>query len=723
MIEIGAVLGGKYRVLAKLGEGGMGAVFRAENQVTGKLVAIKCMHPQVRNSSSASERLLREARAASSLSHPNVVDVYDVLQDGEHVFLVMQLLHGETLKDFLNRESQPRISEFVSLLLPAISGVAAAHERGVIHRDLKPDNIFLEQMTGSPHGVAKVLDFGIAKLAGTQGQTLTQTGMALGTPLYMSLEQLRGDKDVDGRVDVYAFGVMLYQAVTGQMPFEAATLPELAIKVATTDARPVKSLRPDVPTSLANIIDWAVARNRDARLPDLQTLKRELAVFARDHSFRDQMTHHEAAIPLLRAAGSERSSGSAAPQRPSERPSDPAPPADSNQFAVADTMRAREIMRRKSASRRRPLWLLGAAGTAGLALIVLQPWAAEAPSSEEHASESAVQPALTGEPAAAASDSPAAAKASASATQGESAAQRGHDGTRGSQQAESAPSNPAAASQSAAANPAAASQQAERAASNPAAASQSANSAAVNPAAASQQAERSASNPAAASQSANSAASNPAASRSASNPPAASQAANSAASNPPASQQAERAAASQSANGTASNSPAASQSANRAETPGMQPQAANPAARGAAAPSTPALQPVGKPATPNGSAEQPSKVASDGASNANTQRNAAAAPATGKPTSSDSAAKPNVAATPAKPTQAAAPLTAATQPKPVQPSAATTPTLNAAAAKEKVEAPLRAAQQQPPAVQPVRVATPTQPAPAKKKTSAELIGF
>jgi serine/threonine-protein kinase len=126
---------------------------------------------------------LREARAASSLNHPNVVDVYDVLHDGERLFLVMELLHGETLRAFLERDPQPKLSDFISLLLPAVAGVAAAHERGVIHRDLKPDNIFLERVAGSSHGIAKVLDFGIAKLAAPQGQTLTQTGAMLGTPL------------------------------------------------------------------------------------------------------------------------------------------------------------------------------------------------------------------------------------------------------------------------------------------------------------------------------------------------------------------------------------------------------------------------------------------------------------------------------------------------------------------------------------------------------------
>jgi tRNA A-37 threonylcarbamoyl transferase component Bud32 len=295
----GAVLGGKYRVIAKVGEGGMGTVFRAENVVTGKHVAVKWMHPHVAANSDAAERLLREAQAASRLTHPNVVDVYDIVQDDQTLFLVMELLEGETLGSCLQRNPHPKISEFIALLLPAMEGVAAAHDKGVIHRDLKPDNIFLVRVPGSTRVTAKVVDFGIAKVAGTQGLTLTGTGMSLGTPLYMSLEQLRGDKDVDARADVYAFGVILYEAITGYMPYSATTLSELAIKVATTDAVPVKELRPDVPTQLARAVDWAIARKREQRLPNVRALIQELDAFAQDYSFRNQMTNQAAALPRL----------------------------------------------------------------------------------------------------------------------------------------------------------------------------------------------------------------------------------------------------------------------------------------------------------------------------------------------------------------------------------------------------------------------------------------
>jgi serine/threonine-protein kinase len=292
-------------VLSLLGSGGMGSVYRAENVLTGKHVALKWMHPQYATSPDAAERLIREARAASRLSHPNVVDVYDVIRDDQVLFLVMELLQGESLRDFLRKQTRPPLHELISLMLGAMSGVAAAHAQGVIHRDLKPDNIFLERVAGMPQPIAKVLDFGIAKLAehaDVRGATLTQTGTAIGTPVYMSFEQLRGDKNLDHRTDVYAFGVMLYEAAVGHPPFTAATLSELAIKVATTEAVPLKTLRPDAPGALCAIIDRAVRRAREERWPDVPTLMQQLEPFAQPGSFREQMTFQDLTAPRVAQA-------------------------------------------------------------------------------------------------------------------------------------------------------------------------------------------------------------------------------------------------------------------------------------------------------------------------------------------------------------------------------------------------------------------------------------
>ena len=295
----GTVLGKKYRVIAAIGEGAMGTVLRAENVDTGKKVALKWMHPHIAADPGSSMRLRREAQAASRLSHPNVVDIYDIVQEGKTLFLVMELLQGQTLRAYLQRNRQPKISEFIALLLPALAGVAAAHDEGVIHRDLKPDNIFLVNTPGAQMPTAKVVDFGVAKLDGDQGLTLTGTGFAVGTPMYMSLEQLSGDKLIDARADVYAFGVMLYEAIAGQLPYSANTLSSLAIKVLTTQPVPLKELRPDVPTALARIVDWAIAKRREDRLPSVRALMQELEIFARELSFRQEMTNQGVATPVL----------------------------------------------------------------------------------------------------------------------------------------------------------------------------------------------------------------------------------------------------------------------------------------------------------------------------------------------------------------------------------------------------------------------------------------
>mgnify|MGYP003407073780 FL=1 len=379
--EIGALLGAKYRVLAKLGEGGMGTVYRAENELTGKQVAIKWMHPHLAATPDAAERLLREARASSKLSHPNVVDVYDVVRDDQTLFLVMELLQGETLREYLRNNPNPKLSEFIGLLMGAMAGVAAAHEHGVIHRDLKPDNIFLERIPGIPIPTAKVVDFGIAKLAEIRGSTLTETGAAIGTPVYMSLEQLRGDKDIDARTDVYAFGVMLYEAVVGRMPYNAATLPELAIKAATTDAVKVRTLRPDVPLVLANIVDRAIARDRTQRWPDVHTLMHQLMPFVAETGFRAQPTHGVAPSTAWPAASTSQ------PLRAAERSWDATVALPGNTTpAVAtrqprhqtnyrsDSLTARELHQtRTQASRSPQLWIAAGAvfSVSGLAAYLL----------------------------------------------------------------------------------------------------------------------------------------------------------------------------------------------------------------------------------------------------------------------------------------------------------------------------------------------------------------
>jgi serine/threonine protein kinase len=198
--EPGTVVGGKHRILHALGEGGMGTVYAAENLLTLKRMAIKWLHPRLIAVQEASQRLLHEARATARIRHRNVVDIYDVVLEGESVFLVMELLLGEQLSTFLARE-QLTIHEVIALLLPAMRGVAAAHAAGVVHRDIKPDNILLAREAGSSDLVPTVIDFGISRVFEADGARLTRSGMTMGTPRYVSYEQ-RGSVFAGISVDV-----------------------------------------------------------------------------------------------------------------------------------------------------------------------------------------------------------------------------------------------------------------------------------------------------------------------------------------------------------------------------------------------------------------------------------------------------------------------------------------------------------------------------------------
>ena len=300
--EPGELLAGRYRVVRLLGHGGMGAVLEAENATTGKRVAIKWLSPLLWGDQ-GKERFLREARAASRVRHPNVVDVYDFIDEGDRYFLVMQLLEGEPLGDLLTRGGVP-LHEIIALLIEAMRGVAAAHAQGVIHRDIKPDNIFLERQADRAGVVPKVIDFGVSKITTGASLSLTESGATLGTPLYMSYEQLRGAKDVDVRTDVYSFGVILYEALTGQPPYEAASLTDLVVKLTTTAPQRLKALRPEVPTALDNLVHWAMAIDREQRVPSIEALIRELEPFATEHGFRSQMTIEGATIPRVAAGPS-----------------------------------------------------------------------------------------------------------------------------------------------------------------------------------------------------------------------------------------------------------------------------------------------------------------------------------------------------------------------------------------------------------------------------------
>lgn len=253
-IASGTLLDGRYRLRAQLGEGGMGYVHEAEDIRLGRRVAIKLMHDDaVGGDETLGERLFREAKAAARAEHPAVVTVYGYGFDGELgvSYVVMERLVGETLAARIAREGPLALPLVLRIARELSDALVSVHAAGMVHRDLKPTNLFLATR-GLRVDELKVLDFGVAKQ--TDLQTLTATGQVYGTPAYMAPEQLRDSKHVDARCDIYALGAVLYECLTGRPPFSAPNAVALAMAVLRDDAPDARSVRPDVPESLSALI-------------------------------------------------------------------------------------------------------------------------------------------------------------------------------------------------------------------------------------------------------------------------------------------------------------------------------------------------------------------------------------------------------------------------------------------------------------------------------------
>ncbi|MBI1915867.1 MAG: protein kinase [Planctomycetes bacterium] len=250
--EIGRL--GSYRVLRRLGSGGMGVVFGAEDPSLGRLVALKVLLPSLAADAAATERFLREARIMASLKHDNVVTIYQVDQDRGIPYLAMELLEGETLDRRVRRDRTLPLPEVIRIGREAAEGLAAAHARGVIHRDIKPANLWLEAETGR----VKILDFGLAR-AVDSGPGLTQKGIVMGTPAYMAPEQARGEK-VGPACDLFSLGCVLYELCTGQMLFHRADTMSTMMAVVNDHPPPPCDFRPDVPLALSNLIMRMLAK-------------------------------------------------------------------------------------------------------------------------------------------------------------------------------------------------------------------------------------------------------------------------------------------------------------------------------------------------------------------------------------------------------------------------------------------------------------------------------
>ena len=279
----GDVIAGKYALERIIGQGGMGAVFAARHVKLGHAVAIKVMLAD-RQNEEAARRFMNEGRASAHIQNEHVVRIFDIDEEHGYAYMVLELLQGEDLAQVL--EAQGRLAAHVAVgyVIQALDGVRQAHALGIVHRDLKPSNLFLARSQNG-NVVVKVLDFGISKARGASSLDMaphqqTSTAAMLGSPLYMSPEQLRSSKNVDARADIWAMGVILYELLTGQVPFEGETLGALFSAILETDAPRVSARVHDVPAGLDAIVTRCLQRRPDDRFASAAELEEQLAPFA-----------------------------------------------------------------------------------------------------------------------------------------------------------------------------------------------------------------------------------------------------------------------------------------------------------------------------------------------------------------------------------------------------------------------------------------------------------
>lgn len=321
-VALGEVVAEKYRVDRVIGQGGMGVVVAGYHLELDQPVAIKFLLSESGLKAEGVERFRREARAAAKIHSEHVARVFDVgLLDGRVPYMVMELLNGNDLEQELERRSSLPIGEAVGYLLQAIDAVAEAHSVGIVHRDLKPTNLFLAQRSDGSR-IVKVLDFGISKSLGggrPREVALTRTAAFVGSPLYMSPEQMRSARDVDARTDVWALGAILYVMLTGQLPHPGASLPEVCVAVMNTSPRPLRDFLPDAPEALEAILMKSLAKEPALRFSSVAELAGQLLPFAAEwHLVVERATR------LL--GGTPRSSAYSAVSRSSNPPMGSTPP-------------------------------------------------------------------------------------------------------------------------------------------------------------------------------------------------------------------------------------------------------------------------------------------------------------------------------------------------------------------------------------------------------------
>ncbi|MFN0098488.1 MAG: protein kinase domain-containing protein [Gemmatimonadaceae bacterium] len=344
---------GLYEIEAEIGRGGMAVVYRARDTRLRRKVALKVLPPELAFRQEVKSRFLREAEMSARLSHPHIVPIYSVDESDGLVYFAMGLVEGESLASRLAREPRPPVEYVRRILTEVADALHYAHQHGVVHRDIKPDNILLDGASGR----AVVTDFGIARAA-EGDQRLTVTGIAVGTPAYMSPEQAMGEREVDGRADIYALGIVGYQMLAGELPFQATNTPAMLMKHLSERPRPLAQLRPDLPQNLVQAIDRALAKGRDERWADAAAFAAAVAVDAPIVALaasRPTPRHsHPATVGTIKGHRSEEIDAIERLQRDTPLPAPPFPPLPRDwMFDPTTREHGREVLRRWRDEQRR----------------------------------------------------------------------------------------------------------------------------------------------------------------------------------------------------------------------------------------------------------------------------------------------------------------------------------------------------------------------------------
>ena len=295
----GRVLGDRYRIISRLGQGGMGSVYLAEHVTLGKRMAVKVLRPEFSRDEELLDRFQHEARAASQIGQENIVEVFDFghTPEGEAYF-VMEALDGESLARVLHRDGPMPVARALPIFLQICRALGAAHQRGIVHRDLKPENVFVLRRTDGTDFV-KVIDFGIAKGPGApNAKRLTRAGSIIGTPEYMSPEQASATS-IDQRSDVYAFGVLAYETLTGRLPFDGDTPLATLMKHQSDAPVPPRQLRPELPPEVEEVVLRALVKRPEGRQQSMEELASDLARLAAEPEVLRAPIFGTAVSPLL----------------------------------------------------------------------------------------------------------------------------------------------------------------------------------------------------------------------------------------------------------------------------------------------------------------------------------------------------------------------------------------------------------------------------------------